>query len=198
MRLFILPIFCLIAFVSFCCKTPKPHSSVQKDISTQKIAQFDCDYCNKIINNSALFSYPKRYVIDEIFSFQESVDEKTNKIRRGTVSTLRVRDFVPDSLRVYTFKEFEQMNKLKYCFIGKTRKEISHIIDSKEEFSMKNTLYFDFNIATTTDFGCAENCQYTINQNRILAFEAFAESSESAVFLGDKNQQLLHKKCIEN
>lgn len=180
----------LIAVISSCAAS-KIETAKGK---TVELNSFPCNECNQTINNSSLFSYPLRYVIDEWYVTTEDVNEQTNSIEARQGYFERLYPFSPKNMNVYTEDEFKEMKALVFCFIGKRKSEIKELLTAKEIFTVGDNLYFRFNVGK---YKGEENGKqtYSILQEKILAFNGFDGNSQDAIFIGIKEQQEKLKEC---
>ena len=180
--------YLLIIFLLFGCNS-KIFNPKAKRAEKERL---QCTYCN-------IFMYKKDYLPIErnvtVFGLHyiEFVTQSNRII--GQREFEYIMPWKPGPMSLFSAKEWEALNDSRFCFLGKTKKELRKLFkDNEDEVSTKNGIHFYyFNGKNLKPIDGNPN-DFRVDKMQYLQFINFDADS---VFVGTARDSLQIKYCIE-
>jgi len=151
-----------------------------------------CDYCNNFIKNDEHVPKERNVTIFGLH-YIETVTESDRIIDQREFTY--VLPWKPGPMKIYSLSEWKKLKKNRHCFIGKSKSELRELFkDNEDEVSTKNGIHFYFFNGVVPKPRDGEPTDFRVEKMQYLQFINFNADS---VFVGNTNDSLMLKKCIE-
>ncbi len=181
-----LSLFTVILILSNC--------SQRNILNTSKVKEKNilCDYCNNFIKNREYIPRERDVTIFGLHHI-ETVTESDRIIEQWEFTY--VLPWEPGPMKIYSLAEWKSLNNSRYCFIGKSKNELREMFKNNEdEVSTKNGIHFYFFNGDVPSISNGKPTDFEVEKMQYLQFINFDADS---VFVGNTNDSLMLKKCIE-